>query len=278
MLVWLEDEAAGAGLMPLAQAKVGVLDRGITIGDGVFETLKVVNQQPFALDRHLRRMARSAAVLGIEMPPAAHISAAVAELCAAELVGPLGRMRITLTHGTGQLADPYADAGAPTLLITLVQSQPWPASAQVALSRFRRNEHSGIAGVKSTSYAENAVALREARAQGASEALLANTAGLICEGTGSNIVLGVNGRLITPTLGSGCLAGITRELVLQWCEVVEEDLPMASLAQINEAFLTSSTRDVQPISQLGGVQLATPGPLTAQAMSAWEAHSTELNP
>ena len=107
---------------------------------------------------------------------------------------------------------------------------------------------------------------------GAGEAIFANTVGDLCEGTGSNVFLVVGGQLVTPTLRSGCLAGITRALVIERCrlEVEERDLPVGALAEAEEAFLTSATRDVQPISTVDGRRLPQcPGPVTQKVAAAY---------
>ncbi|TXH45163.1 MAG: 4-amino-4-deoxychorismate lyase [Actinobacteria bacterium] len=278
MLIWFESAVDGGqrlsgGLMPIDQARVSVLDRGLTIGDGVFETIKVHDRTPFALTRHLARLRASAGALGIAAPPDEHLRqsvSAVVDANADALLGGLGRMRMTVTHGPGTPADPYLGTDLPTLVITLVPQQPWAPTSRVAVSRFRRNEYSALAGVKSTSYAENAIALREAKAEGADEALLLNTAGDVCEGTGSNIVLGIDGQLVTPELASGCLPGITRQLAILACGVVEAQLPAAALDAATEAFLTSSTRDLHPVERLGSREFEpAPGPMTALAQAAW---------
>ena len=101
---------------------------------------------------------------------------------------------------------------------------------------------------------------------------MTDTRGRVCEGTGSNLFFVVNGHLITPSLATGCLAGITRELVLEAVEVMVADVPLELLFTADEAFLTSSTRDVQPVSHLDGRPLPTcPGPRTLQAMEAFAA-------
>jgi branched-chain amino acid aminotransferase len=125
-----------------------------------------------------------------------------------------------------------------------------------------RNERSAVAGLKTTSYAENVVALARARKQGASEALLANTRGQVCEGTGSNVVVAVGDELLTPPLSSGCLAGTIRLLLLRWAAeeglpVREADIPWEVLQRAPEVLLTSSTRDVQPLAALDARPLAT---------------------
>jgi branched-chain amino acid aminotransferase len=126
-----------------------------------------------------------------------------------------------------------------------------------------------VAGLKTTSYAENVVALARAKEQGASEAIFANTAGRLCEGTGSNVFVVLAGRLVTPPLSSGCLAGVTRELVVEVAQVDEEDLPLAVLAEADEVFLTSSTRDVQGQHRVDDRRLDAPGPVTAEVARAF---------
>ncbi len=106
--------------------------------------------------------------------------------------------------------------------------------------------------------------LAEARRQGASEAILANLAGNLCEGTGSNIFVVIDGRVVTPPTSDGCLAGITRDLVVEWCDVQERVLPLSVLQDADEIFLTSSTRDVHPVDRVDGRVLDAPGPLTSE--------------
>ena len=143
---------------------------------------------------------------------------------------------------------------------------PWP-----------RNERGALAGLKTTSYAENALALAYAKERGGGEAIFGNLAGNLCEGTGSNIFVVLRRRLVTPPLSSGCLAGVTRALVLEWFGGEEEDLALEDLYRADEAFLTSTTRDVQPIRAVDDTVLpAAPGPMTAKAMEAFAARSAEL--
>lgn len=274
MKVWLMDR-----VVPLPAARVSALDRGLTVGTGVFETLKVVSGQPFAMTRHLRRLARSAAVLDVPLPPDDVIRDAAEQVVVAnaEELGPLGRMRITVTAGEGELSDPYRGSGPATLLVTVTPVQPWPATTDALLVSWTRNPDSPLAGVKSTSYAENAIALAAARARGFSEALLCNTRNELCEGTGSNVFLVVDGELVTPPVDSGALAGITRELVLEWVGARQRAVSMTDLAGATEIFLTSSTRNIHPVARLGDRSLAAPGPVTAAAMAAWARHDGEVD-
>lgn len=246
------------GLVPAEEAVVSVLDHGFTVGDGVFETLRTGvdrsgHVRPFALTRHLRRLARSAAGLGLPAPDLDLVAEAIAEVCEAnpELAGG-GRLRITYTSGVGPAGSARA-AGVSTLVVTAAASVPWPATTTAALSPWPRNERGALAGLKTTSYAENAVMLAHANSLGAGEALLGNLAGNVCEGTGSNVFLVFGGEALTPPLSSGCLPGITRDLVLQWTAeagilVSEVDVAVDDLGRADEVFLTSSTRDVNPVA------------------------------
>jgi branched-chain amino acid aminotransferase len=273
MKVWLDGR-----LLEAKHASVSVADHGLTVGDGVFETMAVRDGVPFALTRHLERLARSADLLGLAPPPADELRLAVAELLAAEgggLAGGPARLRITITGGAGPFGSERGDAPA-TVLVTVSAGTPWPATADVVVVPWTRNENAPTTGAKTTSYADNVVALAEAHRRGGSEAIFGNTVGQLCEGTGSNVFVGIGGRLYTPPLSSGCLAGITRELLLEWTEAEEETLSLAALAEADEAFLASSTRDVQPIRTVDGNPLpVAPGPLTKAAAEAFAALSAE---
>jgi branched-chain amino acid aminotransferase len=251
-----------------ARATVPANDHGLLVGDGVFETLKVVDAQPFALTRHLERLRRSGDALGLAVPDPEGLRLAVGELLAAnagELAGVAARLRITVTGGPSPLASQRGDAPC-TVILATERMRDWPPTADVVVVPWVRNERGAVTGVKTTSYAENVRALGYARARGAGEALFANTVGELCEGTGTNVFVGIGGRLLTPPLESGCLAGITRALLLEWTDAVEEPMPLGMLDTADEVFLASSTRDVQPVRQVDGRSLrAAPGPLTSAA-------------
>jgi len=268
-MVWIGGSVSEAG-----SAKVPALDHGITVGDGVFETLKVVDGTPFALRRHLARLRRSAGVLDLPVPmDDGELRTAAGEVIDAVTAGGAvpGRLRITVTGGPGPLGS-NRDATTPTVLIAAGPATPWPPAAEVVTVPWVRNERSAVAGAKTTSYAENVVALAAAHRQGASEAIFANTAGALCEGTGTNVFVVAGGRLLTPALATGCLAGITRELLLEVVDAEETDaLGLDDLRSADEAFLTSSTRDVHPISRVDGVTRKgpVPGPATSAAAAAF---------
>jgi branched-chain amino acid aminotransferase len=266
-------------LVDAADAVVPVTDHGLTVGDGLFETMKVVDGTAFALTRHLARLRRTAAGMGLGgLPDDATLRAAIADTVAAN--APLaGRVRLTVTGGPGPAGTTRGDA-APTVLVVCGPPAAWDPTAAVAVVPWTRNEHGALAGLKTTSYAENVIALERAHAAGASEALFANTAGNRCEGTGTNVFVVLDGRLVTPPLSAGCLAGVTRELVLEVTDAVEADVPMDRLGEVDEAFLTSSTRDIQPIGSIDGRPLApAPGARTQAAINAWRAlESRSLDP
>ncbi|HET9499672.1 MAG TPA: aminodeoxychorismate lyase [Marmoricola sp.] len=250
-----------------------VTEHGFTVGDGVFESVKVVDGQPFALTRHLDRLVASARGLGLDEPDNAEVRRAVAVVLAAEQL-PLGRLRITWTAGEGPLGSGRSD-GPGTLAVAAVPLEAREESTVVATVPWTRNERSALAGLKTTSYAENVLALAEARRRGASEAIFPNTRGLLCEGTGTNVFYVADGELRTPTLASGCLAGVTRALVLAWIGAVEIDAPIEVLAGAEEIFLASTTRDIQPVRRCDDRDLAAPGPVTRAAMEKWARRAAE---
>jgi branched-chain amino acid aminotransferase len=253
---------------------ITVSDHGLTVGDGVFEAVKVVDDQPFALTRHLERLARSAAGLGLPQVDEALVRKGVeAVLSGAGL--SLGRLRITYTGGPAPLGSGRGDE-PPTLVVVAAPMDRAAPTARVAVVPWPRNERGALAGLKTTSYAENVVALAEARRRGATEAVFANLAGHLCEGTGTNVFYVVDGELRTPTLQSGCLAGVTRRLVLDWVGGREVDEPISVLEQASEIFLASTTRDVQGVARWDDRELDAPGPVTADALATWRRREHEL--
>jgi branched-chain amino acid aminotransferase len=252
---------------------IGVTDHGFTVGDGVFEALKVVDGRPFAVTRHLDRLGRSASAMGLPAPDLDAIRTALAEVLSQEHLG-LGRVRITYTGGAAPLGSGRGDA-APTLVVVAAPMVATPVTTSVARVPWPRNERGALAGVKATSYAENVVALAEAGRRGASEAIFANLAGHLCEGTGSNVGYVLGGEVRTPTLASGCLAGVTRDLLLEWYAVKEIDEPIEVLDEADEIFLMSTTRDVQGVHRIDDRQLSAPGPVTRDLMALWSTREAQ---
>lgn len=264
-VVWIDGE-----LLPAGEARISPFDHALLTGDGVFETLRVYRSVPFAARRHLARLARSAAGLGLACPPPERVRGAMAAVIDANGLVE-GRLRVTLTGGVAPLGSARGES-PPTLIVAGGPLEPPAPFVDVAVCPWPRNERSAVAGLKTVSYAENVVALAWARERGADEAIFANCAGSLCEGTGTNVFAVIDGRLVTPPLAAGCLAGVTRELVMELVEVEEADLPVVRLRDATEAFLTSSTREVQPIRAVDGHRLPDcPGPATRAAAEAFAA-------
>jgi branched-chain amino acid aminotransferase len=260
LVIW-----AGGRLRDESEPVIGATDHGLMVGDGVFETCEVTGGGAFALTRHLQRLEANARALGLAPVPTDEVRSAVAAVLDAG-GSTLGRLRITVTAGPGPMGSGRGDA-APTLVVVAGPGRT-AATARVVRVPWARNERSAIVGLKTTSYAENVVAMARAVAAGADEALFANTRDELCEGTGSNVFVELDGELLTPSLESGCLAGISRALLLEWAaqeglpvrEVDPAHLPYRILDDISAGrgalALTSSTRQVVPVVSLDGVELA----------------------
>lgn len=270
MKAWLDGELLQSPRDPV----LSILDHGVVVGDGVFETVAVIDGRPFALTRHLERLATSADGLGIGGPDLALIREGV-EATMADQDLPFGRIRITVTSGPGPLGSPRGEEGLTCIVVTEPAHRP-PSSTSIVTVPWTRNERGALAGLKTTSYAENAKLVEYARARGATEAVMANTRGDLCEGTGSNVMYVLEGELVTPTLASGCLAGITRALAIEWLAhdlpVVERDAPLSVLFDADEVILVGTTRAIQAVSRLDGHSLPAPGPVTRRAQEIWAAH------
>jgi branched-chain amino acid aminotransferase len=248
VIVWIDGE-----LRDVRDARISPLDRGLVVGDGVFETLRVYRGVPFAWRRHVERLAHSAAGLGLALPDTDRLRAAAdAVLAANGLVD--ARLRLTVTGGVGPPGSSRAGA-VPTAFIVAVPVQPGPPSIRAAVVPWTRNERSATAGLKTISYAANVRALAYAEARGAGEALFGNTAGNLCEATGSNVFVVRDGVAITPPPSAGCLLGVTRALLLELApacgvEAREADLAMGILPSVSEVFLSSTIREVQAVSAI----------------------------
>lgn len=251
--IWLNGR-----IVSTAEAHVSPFDHGFLVGDGVFETLVARNGKPFTPTRHWRRLVGSCESMGITPPVFDVYMKAIHDVMKANSL-PDARVRVTLTSGDGPLGSDRGDS-ASTMAVAATVLKPWPPTETVITVPWPRNERGALTGIKSTSYAENVRALALAHAQGAGEALFANTRDELCEGTGTNIFVIVNGRVQTPPLSSGCLAGVTRALTIEACQasgipVEETVLPITVLQTCDEAFLTSSTRDVHPLARINECEM-----------------------
>jgi branched-chain amino acid aminotransferase len=267
--LWLND-----GLADAESGCVSPSDHGLLAGDGVFETLRCYRGMPFALAEHLERLEAGALALGLRSPPLERVARAAHAVIQANALSE-ARMRITLTSGPGP---PGLARGTnpPTLIVGAFAIEPWPPTASAGVSRWRRDERSPLAGIKTVSLVDHVMALAEARRGGADEAILLNGRGELCEATTANVFCVRDGQVATPALSSGCLAGITRERVLRLCSELrigglQVALPAEVLHQAEELFLTSSTREIQPLVTVDGRRIGngTPGAMTKRLARAY---------
>lgn len=275
IVVWVNGQR-----LPPAGAHISARDRGFTLADGVFETMKVLRGKVFRLDRHLDRIAGSLRTLTIPQPP--ELREWVDEAVRAAHA-PEASVRLTVTRGVapggvGAPTDP-----SPTVVVTVA---PPPAfgtaiyegGLTATIASGRRNEHSMTAGLKTLAYTDSVAALIEARANGADEAIFLDTAGHCSEASASNLFAVVDGRLTTPPTTCAALPGITRATVIECAPdlglpVDERTFTSDELGRAGEAFLTSSLRGIVPLVRVAGDAIGTgvPGPVTRQVMAAYAA-------
>ncbi|MGO1975495.1 MAG: aminotransferase class IV [Propionibacteriaceae bacterium] len=266
--VWVD-----GATVPPGEATVSAIDHGLVAGDGVFEALKVTPAGVFAVRRHLDRLSRSAAGLGLPAPDHGRIRDAI-ETVIQGRPWELGKLRITWTGGRGPLGS--GSAYGPGTLVVAAEPLAAPAPATgIVTTPWTRNIDGAMAGVKTTSYAENVRALAYAAERGASEGIFVNTVGNLCEGTGSNIYCVFGSEIVTPPLSAAPLAGITREVLLEWCDLTERDLTLAEAQTADEVFITSTTRDVQAVHQWDAVSFEVTGPVTTDVREVFTTRSTD---
>ena len=268
-------------LLPAQDCSLPPADRSYLLGDGLFETILVQAGRPVFLPEHLARLSASAAFLGYALPAAEQLTAAVTLLINKNSLQK-GALRLTVspTASEGLLA-----AGNSPLNITITCRSGPPYSADLYQRGFRaviaaatrRNEHSPLARHKTTNFLDNVLARREAKAAGADEALLLNTAGNLCETAAANLFLVCGGKVLTPPVTDGALPGIVRAKILTLCPELglpapERSLAPANLREADEAFLTNSLLGVMPLVSVDTVPLGdgTPGPLTRRLAAAYE--------
>ena len=269
-VVWMN-----GGVVSQSAARLDPLSQGFLHGVGVYDSLLLRAGRPVFLTRHLRRLADGAARLQLPAPDAVTVQSAITLLTEAHGLTE-GRVRITLAAGASPTMHPGPATNNITL-ITLAPLSPVKESAALTVTRFRRNEHSPLAGIKFTACADSILAQRAALAAGSDEALFLNNAGEVCEGAFSNIFLVIAGHVVTPPPASGCLPGVTREVVLELCAshgvpAEEKTLGTASLREAEEIFVTSSIRGIQPVHRLDDHALAAPGKITLQIKALLESH------
>jgi len=268
---------------PAAEARVSVLDHGLLYGDGIFEGIRVYGGRPFLLDEHLDRLEASARAIVLELPAE---RATIAALCAeaAERAGlDDGYLRLVVTRGVGALGvSPHTCARASLIVIaaplSLYPPERYRDGVRLVTSSLRRSASDALPPqVKSLNYLTSVLASIEARRQGADEAVLLNAQGLIAECTADNLFLVSRGRVLTPSVASGALAGITRTLVMQLLaeegiEAAEAPLTPADAWTADELFLTGTGAEIVPVCEIDGRPLPAARPVTERVRAAFAAY------
>jgi len=267
-------------------AVVSVFDHGFLYGEGIYETLRTYNGRPFLVDRHLRRLRKSASMLALPIPLTdVEIAKRFDETVAAAGLGP-GRgeayIRILVTRGVGELTYDPAACPEPTVVV-IVKPQEDPAAeafdkgVMVSLVSVVRNHPDTVNPlIKSNNLLNSALAMQEAIRKGAFEGIMRNYRGELAECTTANFFIVKDGAALTPPLDAGLLAGITREFVFDiggdvGVRVAEQVLRDEDLFGADEAFLTSTTREIVPIVKVDDRVIGSgrPGPITQKLLQAF---------
>lgn len=262
-------------ITPTSEARISVLDRAFLYGDGVYETLRTYAGRPFLLERHLERLAYSAGRLEIPLPRELPALAAEVQGTLQAAANPESLIRVVVTRGEGMLEGDPRRCGPPNLVILVQPLVPIPEEVyrtgiSAVVVQVRRNPIASLdPRIKSNNLLNALLASMEAHRRSAREGILLNTEGDVAESTHANVFVVLDGTLVTPSLESGVLAGITREVVLGLARDAEipcrtDRIPGDRLARAREIFLTSTTREVLPVVRLDGrgVGDARPGPIT----------------
>lgn len=267
-------------ISPISEGKVPVLDHGFLFGDNIYETLRTYNQKPFLFSRHFERLRRSARAVFMELPlTREQLFAETVRTLQAAGASTEHRLRITITRGAGDVGPDPDSCDAPNVIIFAtplppIRAEVYENGVEVIVSTFYRSRQLGDA--KTGNLLRSVLALREAKAAGAYEAITLTSEGEISDGITSNVFFIQDSKLLTPSTESGILEGITRAVVLDLARraglsVVEDVLDLSIVEKSSELFLTSSTRGVVPIVRVSGKPVGTgrPGPVTRQLMEAY---------
>lgn len=268
-------------LVPKQAAQVSAFDYGFLYGYGLFETVRAYSGKVFRLEQHLARLGRGAEVLGLaaKLAPLDLRRAVYDVLRANDLAD--ARVRLTVSAGQGEPVADLDTCGPHTVFIAAQAVSPhlkqaYQTGYRVIVSQWNQPGRPSPGGVKSLNYLRNVLAKAEAKKAGSDEALLLNDRGLLAEGTACNVFLLRAGRLATPSLDSGVLPGVTRDVVLELARglglpVEEREVSQAELLAADEAFLTSAVIEVMPLTAVDGKAIGRgrPGAATSRLMAAF---------
>ncbi|NOX96571.1 MAG: branched-chain-amino-acid transaminase [Nitrospirae bacterium] len=268
-------------LVPESEAKVSIFDRGFLYGDGLFETMRVYSGKVFRLERHLQRLFHAAGIIALPISrDEKELREAIYQTLQANHLQE-AYLRLTISRGEGGTGPDIPEKVGVNMVIVAKPLPLYPRSwyeegVKAAIVDVRRDEASSLSRIKSLNYLPNILARLEARDKGAEEGIMLNSQGCLAEGTVSNLFIISQGKVVTPSVESGILPGITREAILelvprQGWEISERRVNLSELREAEEAFLTNSLREVVPLTRVDGrpVGEGKPGKITGTIAVAY---------
>jgi branched-chain amino acid aminotransferase len=258
------------------EAKIPVLDHGLLFGDSAYETLRTYDGKPFLFSRHFARLEHSAAAIALKLPWS---KSRMREEVQQTLMAGECRIRVMVTRGVGELAADIETCTDPAVIIIVVPLVALPKriyeqGVDVVISSVRRSGR--LADIKTGSLIHQVLARREAKSKHAFEAILLTGEETLSDGITSNIYMVRDGRILTPAHDAGIVEGITRGVVLELArqmgmEVVEGLFHVDEIRNVQEMFLTSTTREIVPIRNVDGSPVGSgkPGPVTLKLLHAY---------
>lgn len=270
-------------LLPRSQARISPFDHGFLYGYGLYETMRAYSGRFFRLEQHLKRLARSAEMLGLAAELAKFdLEKAVYETIEANDLKN-ARVRLTVSVGEGDMIPDPRTCTGPTVLVMAKALIPQPPEVyqrgfKAIISRIRQNSQSPLSQIKSVNNLNNILAKSEARTAEVDDALFLNEQGFLAEASSSNIFIVSQGIFLTPSPESGALGGITRQVVLELAPslgiVVREEctISVEALLEADEAFLSNSIIEIMPLIEVDGQPIASgkPGLITQTLMAAYK--------
>jgi branched-chain amino acid aminotransferase len=270
-------------ITPERDAMISVFDHGFLYGEGIYETIRTYHQRPFLFDRHMRRLRQSARMIDLPVPfTDAELAAQIADTQAAARIAGEAYVRVLVTRGVGELTyDPKATPNPSVVIIVKPHIDPaaevYEQGVRVVIVDVVRNHPNSVNPmIKSNNLMNSALAAQEAIKQNAFEGIMRNYRGELTECTTANLFIVRNDVVMTPPLEAGLLPGITREFLFDigkeiGVDVREEILGDADLFGADEAFLTSTTRELVPIVTVNERTIGSgrPGPATAKLLDAF---------
>lgn len=272
-------------LIPRAEAKISVSDHGFLYGFGLFESMRAYHGRIFQLDRHLARLLEAADTIGLKGLDKDSLAKACLDTLSANSLQE-ARVRLTVTGGDAD-AFPWEDHdGQPTIVITARSYHPFPPEKyqqgfRIGVASVRRFRQSVVSSMKSINYLSSVIARTETAARGLDEALLLNEDGYLAEGGGSNIFFVRSLKLVTPSLNSGILPGVTRSVIGELADALgisltEGTVGLSIIRQCEEAFMTNSVMEVMPVTSVSDesghvatIGSGKPGEVTLKLMQAY---------